>query len=59
METIQAKNKIDALKKAGYSKIYFSGNKPYSVSNSIYHYHVYAVRISEGEYFISKERQKS
>jgi hypothetical protein len=56
METIIAKNKIDALKKAGHERIYFKGNKPYAYVNSIYSYHIYAIVIAKGEYYISKER---
>ena len=53
---IQAKNKIEALKKSGYDRIYFKGNKPYSVIWSIYTSYVYAIRVSYGNYIIVIER---
>jgi hypothetical protein len=56
MKTIQAKNKIDALKQSGYENIYFSGNKPYSITSAIYTYKVFAIRLSTGNYMIISER---
>ncbi len=56
METITAKNKIEALKKSGFEIIYFKGNKPYGYINTIYSYNVYAIKIAKNEYYISKER---
>ena len=54
--TIQAKNKYEALKNAGFNKIYFKGNTPYAVTRGIYASNVYAIKISKGEFFISEER---
>lgn len=54
--TIQAKTKIEALKKAGFSNIYFRGNTPYSVVRGIHTYHVFAIKTSKGEFYISEER---
>lgn len=58
METIQAKSKIDALKKIGYSNIYFKGNIPYSYKNNIYSFEIYAIKMAKNEYYIFKKRIK-
>jgi hypothetical protein len=56
METIvKAKNKIEALKIAGYDNIYFQGNMPYSMEYSIYTYKITAHKIEDG-YLIIKGR---
>lgn len=54
--TIQAKTKKEALKNAGFDKIYYKGNTPYAVTRGIYTSYVYAIKISKGEFFISEER---
>ncbi len=53
---MKAKNKIEALKVYGVERVYFKGNKPYGVERSIYTHHVYAIRLSYGEYQIVKEK---
>ena len=56
METIKAPTKLKALKLAGFDSIYWKGNKPYAYINGIYSYHVYAIKIANGEFFLSQER---
>jgi hypothetical protein len=58
METIKAKSKYEALKNAGYEKIYFSGNNPYSVRCFIYTYKITASKYNNNEYIIISDRIK-
>ena len=53
---MKAKNKIEALRIYGIDRIYFKGDTPYGVENAIYTNHVYAIRLSYGEYQIVKQR---
>jgi hypothetical protein len=56
METIKAPTKLKALKLAGFDKIYWKGNTPHAVTRGIYTSYVYAIKIANGEFFISEER---
>lgn len=53
---MKAKNKREALRIYGVDKIYFKGDTPYGVEYAIYTHHVYAIRLSYGEYQIVKQR---
>jgi hypothetical protein len=57
MEFIKAKNKIEALKNAGFENIYFSGKNPYSIRYGIYTYKITASKEKDG-YIIIAERIK-
>lgn len=58
METIKAPTKLKALKKAGFDKVYWKGSTPFSVIRGIYTEYVYAIKIANGEFFLSIERVK-
>jgi hypothetical protein len=55
MELIKAKNKIEALKNAGFKNIYFSGKNPYSMVYSIYTYKVTVSKYNDSYIIISKK----
>jgi hypothetical protein len=58
METITAKNKIEALKKIGLNNIYFKGNTPYGYKHNIYSYEVYAVKMAKNSYYMYEKKIK-